>query len=122
MTNKIKTAPIPLVTILFERIENPNAPSADNGTAVIENKKTFFYSIWFSPNAILDRLPINCVIVSTGIASSAPAYRVSTGRSKNAPPKPEAPEINAAVKLDSSKTPYISINNVPFADSCYFLS
>jgi hypothetical protein len=61
-------------------------------------------------------LPINCAIVSIGTASSAPAYKVSTGRSKSAPAKPAAPEINAAVKLDNIKTAYVPINNVPVSN------
>jgi len=99
-TRIIKAPPIQRVTISFGNTEKPNAPSAVSGRAVAQNNPTDFQSICFIPNTMRARFPISWAIVSTGTATSAPTQAVTTGSSKRAPPKPAAPETNAAIKLE----------------------
>jgi len=77
-TRMIKTPPIQRVTISVGSTENPNAPSAANGSAVKQNNPTDFQSICRNPNPIREILPMICASVSTGTATSAPTQAVTT--------------------------------------------
>lgn len=84
--------------ISFGTSTNEYAPKKLMGTAPSMNNETDFHLIWLNPKNALERLPINCAIVRTGIAIVVPIVFVNSGNKSNAPPNPAAPDIAAAKK------------------------
>ncbi len=70
-------------------------------------KATGFQRFCLKPKNARDKLPINWAIVSIGTAIVVPMVLLNNGNNNNAPPKPDAPEIAAAIKLPAKRRKYI---------------
>lgn len=73
------------------------------GIAVARKKSIGFHLSSCLPNQTREALPKICPIVRMGTAALMPTILVRTGSNINAPPKPAAPEIVAAMKLIANK-------------------